>query len=365
LALAVSLEDLGTNTGNKKATVLAKTLDLATGKLLDNRKSPSPKTGELDNRGSQFYLAMYWAQELAAQSEDQTLAAHFAPLAKTLADNEAKIISEFKAVQGQRVDIGGYYRVDPDKVKAVMRPSASLNAILAAAQAGLMPDLPTGYIPVGRSAQFRSLVDNRKGSHAVSHGFLRNSIFPKQRYGVDMSASLIKLPAHGQKIVPGQPVPDNPIIPFIEGDGIGVDITPVMKKVVDAAVAKAYGGKRKITWMEVYAGEKATRMYGPDVWLPAETRWLRCKEYVGVHQGPDDDPGRWWHPLTERRAAPGTRPLPVRAPGTLLQGRAQSPLKHPEDRHGDLSREHRGHLCRHRVGRPSPTIARKVIKFLQ
>jgi isocitrate dehydrogenase len=135
LALAVSLEDLGTNTGNKKATVLAKTLDLATGKLLDNRKSPSPKTGELDNRGSQFYLAMYWAQELAAQSEDQTLAAHFAPLAKTLADNEAKIISEFKAVQGQRVDIGGYYRVDPDKVKAVMRPSASLNAILAAAQA--------------------------------------------------------------------------------------------------------------------------------------------------------------------------------------------------------------------------------------
>jgi isocitrate dehydrogenase len=100
-----------------------------------------------------------------------------------------------------------------------------------------------------------------------------------------MSTSLIKVPAQGQKIVPGQPIPDNPVIPFIEGDGIGVDITPVMQKVVDAAVAKSYGGKRKISWMEVYAGEKATRLYGPDVWLPAETI-TACKEYSVSIKGP-------------------------------------------------------------------------------
>ena len=134
LALAVSLEDLGIKTGNAKAKILARTLDAATGKLLDNRKSPSPKTGELDNRGSQFYLAMYWAQELAAQKEDAALAAHFAPLAKTLADNEQKIVAELAAVQGKPVDIGGYYKADSDKVEAVMRPSATLNAALAAAQ---------------------------------------------------------------------------------------------------------------------------------------------------------------------------------------------------------------------------------------
>ncbi|MDO9148193.1 NADP-dependent isocitrate dehydrogenase [Rhodoferax sp.] len=132
LALAVSLEDLGLKTGNKKATVLAKTLDAATGKLLDNRKSPSTRTGELDNRGSQYYLSMYWAQELAAQTEDQELQAHFAPLAKVLTDNEAQITAEFKAVQGQPVDIGGYYLADADKVKAVMRPSATFNAALKA-----------------------------------------------------------------------------------------------------------------------------------------------------------------------------------------------------------------------------------------
>jgi isocitrate dehydrogenase len=134
LALAVSLEDLGIKTGNAKAKILARTLDVATGKLLDNRKSPSRKTGELDNRGSQFYLAMYWAQELAAQKEDAALAAHFAPLARTLADNEQKIIAEFAAVQGRPVDIGGYYKADSDKVKAVMRPSATFNAALAAAR---------------------------------------------------------------------------------------------------------------------------------------------------------------------------------------------------------------------------------------
>ena len=81
----------------------------------------------------------------------------------------------------------------------------------------------------------------------------------------------IEVPAAGAKIVPGQPTPDNPIIPFIEGDGIGVDITPVMKAVVDAAVEKAYGGARQIHWLEIFAGEKATRLYGNDVWLPDET----------------------------------------------------------------------------------------------
>ncbi|WP_306391098.1 NADP-dependent isocitrate dehydrogenase [Telluria beijingensis] len=130
LALAVSLEDLGIKTGNNKAKVLAKTLDAATGKLLDNRKSPSPKTGELDNRGSQFYLSMYWAQELAAQTEDADLAAKFAPLAKQLTENEARIVAELLEVQGKPADIGGYYKLDEAKVGAVMRPSATFNAAL-------------------------------------------------------------------------------------------------------------------------------------------------------------------------------------------------------------------------------------------
>ncbi|MBD8531231.1 MULTISPECIES: NADP-dependent isocitrate dehydrogenase [unclassified Massilia] len=130
LALAVSLEDLGIKTGSTKAKILAKTLDAATGKLLDNRKSPSPKTGELDNRGSQFYLSLYWAQELAAQTEDAELAAYFAPLAANLAANEAKIVAELLEVQGKPVDIGGYYKADDAKVKAVMRPSATFNAAL-------------------------------------------------------------------------------------------------------------------------------------------------------------------------------------------------------------------------------------------
>jgi len=135
LALAVSLEDLGIKTGNQQAKILANTLDAATGKLLDNRKSPSPKTGELDNRGSQFYLALYWAQALAAQTDDKALAASFAPLAKTLADNEKIIVAEFATVQGKPVDIGGYYMADGEKVKAVMRPSKTFNAALEAAGA--------------------------------------------------------------------------------------------------------------------------------------------------------------------------------------------------------------------------------------
>ena len=134
LALAVSLEELGIKTDNAKAKLLAKTLDAATGKLLDNNKSPSPRTGELDNRGSQFYLSMYWAQELAAQTEDTELAATFAPLAKALTDSEDQIVAELKMVQGRPVDIGGYYRADSEKCKAVMRPSPTFNAALKAAR---------------------------------------------------------------------------------------------------------------------------------------------------------------------------------------------------------------------------------------
>ena len=131
LALAVSLEDLALKTANAAAKILATTLDAATGTLLDNRKSPSPKTGELDNRGSQFYLALYWAQALAAQKDDPQLAVQFAPLAKSLADNEAKIVAELSAVQGRATDIGGYFLPDVQKVEAVMRPSATFNAALA------------------------------------------------------------------------------------------------------------------------------------------------------------------------------------------------------------------------------------------
>ncbi|WP_440027449.1 NADP-dependent isocitrate dehydrogenase [Chromobacterium amazonense] len=132
LALAVSLEELGIKTGNQKAKILAKTLDAATGKLLDENKSPSRRTGELDNRGSQFYLSMYWAQALAAQSDDKELQARFAPIAKQLADSEQKILAELKAVQGKPADIGGYYLPDAAKCSAVMRPSATFNAAIAA-----------------------------------------------------------------------------------------------------------------------------------------------------------------------------------------------------------------------------------------
>jgi isocitrate dehydrogenase len=106
---------------------------------------------------------------------------------------------------------------------------------------------------------------------------------------VSTLSSLISIPEGGAKIVPGEPVPDNPIIPFIEGDGIGVDITPVMRGVVDAAVAKAYDGERKIYWMEVYAGEKSTRLYGPDVWLPEDTI-AAVKEFAVSIKGPMTTP---------------------------------------------------------------------------
>ncbi|KQP17548.1 NADP-dependent isocitrate dehydrogenase [Pseudorhodoferax sp. Leaf265] len=132
LALAVSLEELGIKNNNAKAKIVAKALDAATGKLLDNNKGPSPKTGQIDNRGSHFYIALYWAQELAAQTEDKDLAAKFAPLAKTLTEQEATIAKELLEVQGKPVDIGGYYKLDDAKVAAVMRPSKTLNDALAA-----------------------------------------------------------------------------------------------------------------------------------------------------------------------------------------------------------------------------------------
>lgn len=130
LALAVSLEELGIKENNPKAKILADTLDKATGKLLDNDKSPSRRTGELDNRGSHFYLAKYWAEELANQDEDAELKAKFAPLAKALADNEQKIVDELNSAQGKAVDIGGYYQPDADKLSAIMRPSQTFNQAL-------------------------------------------------------------------------------------------------------------------------------------------------------------------------------------------------------------------------------------------
>ena len=130
LALAASIEELGIKTNNNKAKILAKALDAATGHLLNNNKNPSTKTGELDNRGSQFYLALYWAQELAKQTEDKELQTKFAPLAKTLADNEQKIVEELRVVQGKPVDIGGYFLPDMKKMAEIMRPSQTFNKAL-------------------------------------------------------------------------------------------------------------------------------------------------------------------------------------------------------------------------------------------
>lgn len=130
LALGACFEDIGIKTDSQRATILGKTLDSAIGKLLDNNKSPSRKTGELDNRGSQFYLAMYWAQELAEQTDDEELSEHFGKLADTLTKNEEKIVSELNEAQGSEVDIGGYYYPDEDKTAAVMRPSKTFNEAL-------------------------------------------------------------------------------------------------------------------------------------------------------------------------------------------------------------------------------------------
>lgn len=132
LALAASLEHVAQRWINSSAPVLARTLDLANGRILDEDRGPSRKVGGLDNRGSHFYLALYWAQALAAQDDDAALKAKFAPLAKALADNEEKIVAELIAVQGKPVDIGGYYHPDMAKVTAAMRPSATFNAALEA-----------------------------------------------------------------------------------------------------------------------------------------------------------------------------------------------------------------------------------------
>jgi isocitrate dehydrogenase len=131
LALAASLEHLAHVTDNPRAKVLADALDRATGKFLDENKSPSRKVNELDNRGSHFYLAMYWAEALAQQTHDAELAQHFSSVAEAMAANEAKIIEELNTVQGVPMDVGGYYKPDPEKAAAAMRPSATLNEIIA------------------------------------------------------------------------------------------------------------------------------------------------------------------------------------------------------------------------------------------
>ncbi|MFV7770516.1 NADP-dependent isocitrate dehydrogenase [Shewanella marisflavi] len=131
LALGASLEHLSQNYDNPKAQVLADALDNAIGKFLDENRSPSRRVGELDNRGSHFYLAMYWAQALAAQDSDAELKAKFAPLAEAFANNEAKIVAELNGAQGPAVDLGGYYRLDAAKATAAMRPSATLNQLLS------------------------------------------------------------------------------------------------------------------------------------------------------------------------------------------------------------------------------------------
>jgi isocitrate dehydrogenase len=178
-----------------------------------------------------------------------------------------------------------------------------------------------------------------------------------------MSTSFIKVPAQGQKIIPGQAIPDNPIIPFIEGDGIGVDITPVMQKVVDAAVQKAYAGKRKISWMEVYAGEKATHVYGSDVWLPEETI-AACKAYSVSIKGPLTTP-----------VGGGIRSLNVALlqdmdlfqcvrPVRYFKG-IPSPLKDPSKTDMVIFRENTEDIYAGIEWQAESAEAKKVIKFLQ
>ena len=176
-------------------------------------------------------------------------------------------------------------------------------------------------------------------------------------------ASHIKVPQGGSKIVPGQAIPDNPIIPFIEGDGIGVDITPVMIKVIDAAVEKAYGGKKKIHWMEVYAGEKSTRLYGPDEWLPKET-FDALKEYSVSIKGPMTTP-----------VGGGIRSLNVALrqeldlyqcvrPVQYFKG-VPSPLKHPELTNMVIFRENTEDIYAGIEWAAQSEGAKKIVKFLQ
>jgi len=175
--------------------------------------------------------------------------------------------------------------------------------------------------------------------------------------------SHIKVPAAGQKIVAGKPTPNNPIIPFIEGDGIGIDITPVMIKVIDAAVEKAYGGQKKIHWMEVYAGEKSTKLYGPDEWLPAET-FAALKEYSVSIKGPMTTP-----------VGGGIRSLNVALrqeldlyqcvrPVRYFKG-VPSPLKHPEHTDMVIYRENTEDIYAGIEWQAESEAAKKLIKFLQ
>ena len=127
MALSASLEHLAQVADNNRAQILADTLDSAVGKILDHNKSPSRKKGEIDNRGSHFYLALYWAQALAEQNKDTDLKVCFAKLYNKLSENRSKIVEELGSVQGKAVEIGGYYRPDPKLAAAVMRPSATLN----------------------------------------------------------------------------------------------------------------------------------------------------------------------------------------------------------------------------------------------
>src|SRR5262249_36319499 len=130
LALAVSIEDLGIKTGNRKAQVLARALDEANGKILENDKSPQRKVGELDNRGSHFYLAMYWARALATQTDDHDLRAAFVPIADRLEREETTIVGELNGAQGTPVDIGGYYHPDPARTARGMRPHTPPHALV-------------------------------------------------------------------------------------------------------------------------------------------------------------------------------------------------------------------------------------------
>ncbi|HVI95600.1 MAG TPA: NADP-dependent isocitrate dehydrogenase, partial [Anaeromyxobacter sp.] len=130
-ALGASLEHIAAQTKNEKAAILGEALDQAIGKFLDNNKSPARKVGQIDNRGSHFYLALYWAEALAAQAKDKELQARFANVAKQLGDSAAKIDAELIAAQGKPVDVGGYYRPDFAKADAAMRPSPTLNQIIS------------------------------------------------------------------------------------------------------------------------------------------------------------------------------------------------------------------------------------------
>ncbi|MBW7859244.1 MAG: NADP-dependent isocitrate dehydrogenase, partial [Leptonema sp. (in: Bacteria)] len=129
-ALVASLEHVAAQFQNQKALVLSETLDAAVGSFLENERSPSRKVGEIDNRGSNFYLGLYWAEALAAQSKDQELKQRFTPVAKSLKENEAKIMSELNLAQGSKVDIGGYYQPNDKKAEAALRPSTTLNSII-------------------------------------------------------------------------------------------------------------------------------------------------------------------------------------------------------------------------------------------